>query len=100
LNNIIGSTRGGLIENLKKQRLCFCLTVPSLAGATTDIWTIAGSVEVARWEMPTDLPTNCYSLGVEEEEKAYHGEFTVELDLIEDALVKSLSVKEDEKILL
>jgi lipoyltransferase and lipoate-protein ligase len=42
--------------------------------------------------------TTCYSLGVEEEEKAYHGEFTVELDLIKDALVKSLSVKEDQKI--
>ena len=39
--------------------------------------------------------TTCYSLGVEEEEKAYHGEFTVELDLIKDTLEKSLAVKED-----
>lgn len=38
--------------------------------------------------------TTCYSLGVEEEEKAYHGEFTVELDLIKEDLYKSLSVKE------
>ncbi|GAB6078144.1 carbon monoxide dehydrogenase beta subunit family protein [Hydrogenobaculum acidophilum] len=38
--------------------------------------------------------TTCYSLGVEEEEKAYHGEFTVELDLIKDDLFKSLNVKE------
>ncbi|MFN7065511.1 MAG: carbon monoxide dehydrogenase beta subunit family protein [Aquificaceae bacterium] len=37
----------------------------------------------------------CYSLGVEEEEKAYHGEFTVELDLIKEDLYKSLSIKED-----
>lgn len=42
--------------------------------------------------------TTCYSLGVEEEEKAYHGEFTVELDLIKEDLYKSLSVKEDEGI--
>ncbi len=41
--------------------------------------------------------TTCYSLGVEEEEKAYHGEFTVELDLIKEDLNKSLSVKEDVK---
>lgn len=41
--------------------------------------------------------TTCYSLGVEEEEKAYHGEFTVELDLIKEDLYKSLSVKEDVK---
>ncbi|PMP91215.1 MAG: lipoate--protein ligase [Hydrogenobaculum sp.] len=39
--------------------------------------------------------TTCYSLGVEEEEKAYHGEFTVELDLIKDDLFKSLSLKEE-----
>jgi len=39
--------------------------------------------------------TTCYSLGVEEEEKAYHGEFTVELDLIKDTLEKSLAIKED-----
>ncbi|MCS7171748.1 MAG: lipoate--protein ligase, partial [Aquificaceae bacterium] len=39
--------------------------------------------------------TTCYSLGVEEEERAYHGEFTVELDLIRDDLYKSLSLKED-----
>lgn len=39
--------------------------------------------------------TTCYSLGVEEEEKAYHGEFTVELDLIKEDLYKSLSIKED-----
>ncbi len=39
--------------------------------------------------------TTCYSLGVEEEERAYHGEFTVELDLIKEDLYKSLSVKED-----
>jgi len=41
--------------------------------------------------------TTCYSLGVEEEEKAYHGEFGVELDLIKDDLTKSLAFKEDEK---
>ncbi|ACG58231.1 CO dehydrogenase beta subunit/acetyl-CoA synthase epsilon subunit [Hydrogenobaculum sp. Y04AAS1] len=41
--------------------------------------------------------TTCYSLGVEEEEKAYHGEFSVELDLIKDDLTKSLAFKEDEK---
>ncbi|MCS7262590.1 MAG: lipoate--protein ligase [Aquificaceae bacterium] len=41
------------------------------------------------------LGTTCYSLGVEEEEKAYHGEFTVELDLIKEDLYLSLSVKED-----
>jgi len=39
--------------------------------------------------------TTCYSLGVEEEEKAYHGEFTVELDLIKNTLERSLAVKED-----
>ena len=40
------------------------------------------------------LGTTCYSLGVEEEEKAYHGEFQVELDLpLEDAQ-KVLSLKE------
>ncbi len=39
--------------------------------------------------------TTCYSLGVEEEEKAYHGEFTVELDLLKEDMVKVLSVKED-----
>ncbi len=39
--------------------------------------------------------TTCYSLGVEEEEKAYHGEFTVELDLIKEDLYKTLAVKED-----
>ena len=44
------------------------------------------------------MGTTCYSLGVEEEEKAYHGEFTVELDLIKEDLYKSLSVKEDEGI--
>ena len=41
--------------------------------------------------------TTCYSLGVEEEERAYHGEFTVELDLIKDDLVNSLKVKTDEE---
>ncbi len=41
--------------------------------------------------------TTCYSLGVEEEEKAYHGEFTVELDLIKEDLYRSLSMKEDVK---
>ncbi|MEN3027659.1 MAG: lipoate--protein ligase, partial [Aquificaceae bacterium] len=41
--------------------------------------------------------TTCYSLGVEEEERAYHGEFTVELDLIKEDLHRSLSVKEDLK---
>jgi len=41
--------------------------------------------------------TTCYSLGVEEEEKAYHGEFSVELDLIKDDLTKSLAFKEDKK---
>lgn len=39
--------------------------------------------------------TTCYSLGVEEEEKAYHGEFTVELDLIKEDLYKTMSIKED-----
>ncbi|ADC88864.1 Lipoate--protein ligase [Thermocrinis albus DSM 14484] len=39
--------------------------------------------------------TTCYSLGVEEEEKAYHGEFTVELDLLKEELYKTLKVKED-----
>lgn len=39
--------------------------------------------------------TTCYSLGVEEEEKAYHGEFTVELDLIKEDLYKTMAVKED-----
>lgn len=39
------------------------------------------------------LGTTCYNLGVEEEEKAYHGEFQVELDLpLEDAR-KVLSLK-------
>ncbi len=39
--------------------------------------------------------TTCYSLGVEEEERAYHGEFTVELDLIKDTMENSLRIKED-----
>ncbi|MCS6998812.1 MAG: lipoate--protein ligase [Aquificaceae bacterium] len=39
--------------------------------------------------------TTCYSLGVEEEERAYHGEFTVELDLIKEDLHRSLSLKKD-----
>jgi len=36
----------------------------------------------------------CYSLGVEEEEKAYHGEFQVELDLYVEDSEKLLSIKE------
>jgi len=39
--------------------------------------------------------TTCYSLGVEEEEKAYHGEFTVELDLVKEDMYKVMSVKPD-----
>jgi len=42
--------------------------------------------------------TTCYNLGVEEEEKAYHGEFSVELDLIKEDMEKVLSVKEDTTI--
>jgi len=38
--------------------------------------------------------TTCYSLGVEEEEKAYHGEFQVELDLYVEDSEKLLSLKE------
>ena len=38
--------------------------------------------------------TTCYSLGVEEEERAYHGEFTVELDLLKEDMEKVLSIKE------
>jgi len=56
------------------------------------------SKEGAKGVLFNIVGTTCYSLGVEEEEKAYHGEFTVELDLIKDALVKSLSVREDEKV--
>ena len=39
--------------------------------------------------------TTCYNLGVEEEEKAYHGEFTVELDLIKEDMYKVMSIKPD-----
>jgi len=39
--------------------------------------------------------TTCYSLGVEEEERAYHGEFTVELDLMKEELYMSMEMKED-----
>ncbi|MEN3034602.1 MAG: carbon monoxide dehydrogenase beta subunit family protein [Aquificaceae bacterium] len=39
--------------------------------------------------------TTCYSLGVQEEEKAYHGEFTVELDLIPQTLNKTMEIKKD-----
>ncbi|MDW8237838.1 MAG: carbon monoxide dehydrogenase beta subunit family protein, partial [Aquificaceae bacterium] len=42
--------------------------------------------------------TTCYSLGVQEEERAYHGEFTVELDLIPEVLSKTLGVKEDVEV--
>ncbi len=38
--------------------------------------------------------TTCYSLGVEEEEKAYRGEFQVELDLLVKDSERILSVKE------
>jgi lipoate-protein ligase A len=38
--------------------------------------------------------TTCYDLGVEEEEKAYHGEFQVELDLYVEDSRRILSVKE------
>ncbi|MFN3813861.1 MAG: lipoyl protein ligase domain-containing protein [Aquificaceae bacterium] len=41
--------------------------------------------------------TTCYSLGVEEEEKAYHGEFSVELDLLKEDIHKAVAVKEDVK---
>ncbi len=40
------------------------------------------------------LGTTCYSLGVEEEEKAYHGEFQVELDIPLEDSEKILSLKE------
>ncbi|NPA33010.1 MAG: DUF116 domain-containing protein [Aquificae bacterium] len=39
--------------------------------------------------------TTCYSLGVEEEEKAYHGEFQVELDLYVEDTQRLLAVKSD-----
>ncbi len=42
--------------------------------------------------------TTCYSLGVEEEEKAYHGEFSVELDLLKEDIYRAVSVKEDVKV--
>ncbi|WP_457600554.1 lipoyl protein ligase domain-containing protein [Hydrogenivirga sp.] len=38
--------------------------------------------------------TTCYDLGVEEEEKAYHGEFQVELDLFVEDSEMILSLKE------
>ena len=38
--------------------------------------------------------TTCYDLGVEEEEKAYRGEFQVELDLLVEDSEKLLSLKE------
>ncbi len=41
--------------------------------------------------------TTCYDLGVEEEEKAYHGEFQVELDLFVKDSENLLSVKEIRK---
>ena len=40
------------------------------------------------------IGTTCYDLGVEEEEKAYHGEFQVELDLFVEDSEKILSLKE------
>ncbi|NPA41542.1 MAG: DUF116 domain-containing protein [Aquificae bacterium] len=40
------------------------------------------------------IGTTCYDLGVEEEEKAYHGEFQVELDLFVEDSAKLLSLKE------
>ncbi|RLJ70298.1 lipoate-protein ligase A [Hydrogenivirga caldilitoris] len=40
------------------------------------------------------IGTTCYDLGVEEEEKAYHGEFQVELDLFVEDSQKILSLKE------
>ncbi|MDQ7037623.1 MAG: carbon monoxide dehydrogenase beta subunit family protein [Aquificota bacterium] len=40
------------------------------------------------------IGTTCYDLGVEEEEKAYHGEFQVELDLYVEDSEKILSLKE------
>ena len=40
------------------------------------------------------IGTTCYDLGVEEEEKAYHGEFQVELDLFVEDSEKLLSLKE------
>jgi lipoate-protein ligase A len=40
------------------------------------------------------LGTTCYDLGVEEEERAYHGEFQVELDLFVEDSEKILSLKE------
>ena len=47
------------------------------------------SKEGAKGVLFNIVGTTCYSLGVEEEEKAYR---------IKDALVKSLSVREDEKV--
>ncbi len=41
------------------------------------------------------IGTTCYDLGVEEEEKAYHGEFQVELDLYVEDSEKLLSLKEN-----
>jgi lipoate-protein ligase A len=41
--------------------------------------------------------TTCYDLGVEEEEKAYHGEFQVELDLFVEDSQRLMSVKEVRK---
>ncbi len=35
--------------------------------------------------------TTCYDLGVEEEQKAYHGEFRVELDLYKDDMVNAMT---------
>ncbi len=40
------------------------------------------------------IGTTCYDLGVEEEEKAYHGEFQVELDLYVEDSERILSIKE------
>ncbi len=40
------------------------------------------------------IGTTCYDLGIEEEEKAYHGEFQVELDLFVEDSEKLLSIKE------
>ena len=39
------------------------------------------------------IGTTCYDLGVEEEEKAYHGEFQVELDLYVEDSEKILAIK-------
>lgn len=53
------------------------------------------SKEGAKGVLLDIVGTTCYSLGVEEEERAYHGEFTVELDLIKEDMESIMSIKSD-----